>query len=164
MQSFSFINQEERTMTITRLLLCTAALLALIVPANAEALQSTTTKKEAYFNAGIKLEEITRYVVSGKSIVLYFEHALNEECSPGEFDVRVLKQPEHGTIELVPATGPAKFRKDNPRSKCNGKKVKGINIVYKSSSGYIGEDIAHVVTFAETGFAFETHWTFKVMR
>jgi hypothetical protein len=42
----------------------------------------------------------------------------------------VLKYPEHGTIELIPADGPANFPKENKRSKCNGKKVKGINVIY----------------------------------
>src|SRR5262245_7633710 len=77
--------------------------------------QKLNAKKEAnedWVKHGIKIQEATRYVISGKSIILYFEHALDLNCSSGEFDVRVLKYPEHGTVELVPADGPAAFPKD----------------------------------------------------
>jgi hypothetical protein len=124
-------------------------------------------KKEAnenWFKHGIKIQELTRYVMSGKNIILYFEHALDLNCSPGEFDVRVVKYPEHGTVELVPANGLAAFPEDNPRSKCNGKKVKGINIIYKSSPEYAGPDNVHVMSYGESGLAFETHWKLNVAR
>ena|SRR5437868_6708024 len=155
---------------MTRLLLCTATIIALTASyAGAEPLtkKELNDKKEAnenWMKHGIRIQELTRYVISGKSIILYFEHALNEECSPGEFDVRVLKYPEHGTIELIPADGPANFPKDNKRSKCNGKKVKGINVIYKSSPGYAGPDVAHVISYAESGSAIETHYRLNVAR
>jgi len=119
---------------------------------------------EDWAKYGIKIQELTRYVISGKSIVLYFEHALDLNCSPGEFDVRVLKYPEHGTVELVSADGLAAFPEDNPRSKCNGKKVKGIKIIYKSSPEYAGPDAIHVMSYAESGLALETHWKLNVAR
>jgi len=122
-------------------------------------------KKEAnenWIKHGIKIQELTRYVISGKNIILYFEHAL--DLPPGEFDVRVLKYPEHGTVELVSTNGPANFPKDNPRSKCNGKKVKGINVIYKSSSDYAGPDAVYVMSYGESGLAIETHWRLNVAR
>ncbi len=119
---------------------------------------------EDWHKQGVKIHEATRHVISGKSIILYFEHALDSNCTQGEFDARILKYPEHGTIELVPATGRANFPKENIRSKCNGQKVKGINIIYKSSPKYAGPDTAYVMTFAESGFAVETRWKLNVVR
>jgi|SRR6516162_1472042 hypothetical protein len=124
-------------------------------------------KKEAnedWVKYGIKIQELARYVISGKSIVLYFEHGVDLNCSPGEFNIRVLKYPEHGTVEFVPADGPAAFPEDNPRSKCNGKKVKGIKIIYKSSPEYTGPDVIHLISYAESGLALETHWKLNVAR
>ena len=156
---------------MTRLLLCTATILALTAsyagahePLTKKELNDKKEANENWIKHGIKIQELTRYVISGKNIILYFEHALDLNCSPGEFDVRVLKYPEHGTVELVFANGPANFPKDNERFKCNGKKVKGINIIYKSSPEYAGPDNVHVITFASSGFAIETHWRLNVVR
>jgi hypothetical protein len=92
----SATKQKERAMTMTRLLLCTATILALTAsyagapePLTKKGLNDKKEANEDWMKHGIRIQEFTRYVISGKSIILYFEHALNEDCSPGEFDVRV---------------------------------------------------------------------------
>ena len=121
-----------------RTLLLTAMIFALNVP-HARALDPRERQKAAnidWHTRGVKVAEFTRHLISGKSIILYFEHALDEGCSQAAFETRVLKYPEHGTIELIPIIGSANFPKGNARSKCNGKRVAGVNIVYQSAGGY----------------------------
>ena len=62
----------------------------------------------------------------------YFD--LNPDCSAvGDINVRVTKQPEHGTVETVAATDYVHFPKENIRFKCNQHKVKGTLVTYKTA-------------------------------
>jgi hypothetical protein len=162
----SATKQKEGGHAMTRLLLCTATILALTASAllsSASAQHGPLTKEE--LDAGIRIKEFTRYIPSGKNRNLYFAHALKRDCSPAdEYDVKVLKQPEHGTVELISGDGPANFPKDTERFKCNGKKVRGINIVYKSAPGYAGPDNLHMIFLLEYGIVFEVHYKLNVVR
>jgi hypothetical protein len=155
---------------VTRLLLCTATILALTESASA---QGPFTKEElndkeanAKWNKnGVRIKEFTRYVSSGKNLKLDFLVVLNPNCSlVDEFDVKVLKHPEHGTVELVPSDGFPAFAKDNERFKCTTKKVRGINVIYKSPAGYAGPDDLHIISFLANGYAIEVHYRLNVMR
>jgi hypothetical protein len=63
-------------------------------------------------------------------------------------EVRTLKEPEHGTIEFVAGESFPTFT-DGSRAKCNGKKMPGMVVKYKSVKGYIGTDEFHLLAMFE---------------
>jgi hypothetical protein len=123
--------------------------------------QEDTKEEQArkWGEEGIKRTEVTRYAPSGANRTLYFAAEVNPDCSQaGEIEVRVSKKPEHGTVEATPGEGFPNYVKDAIRFKCNAKKVRGVNVIYKSSAGYTGADDFEVVIFSPTGFAWEMHY------
>src|SRR5262249_51911126 len=80
----------------------------------------------------------------------------------GDVDVRVTKQPEHGTTELIGATLYPTFPKENIRYKCNQHKVRGHQLNYKSSEKYTGSDSLEVLVLYPGGFAREVNFTINV--
>jgi len=70
---------------------------------------------------GLESQTLTRVVfASGAKHRIGFYVDLNPDCSAvGDINVRVTKQPEHGTVETVAATDYVRFPKENIRSKCN---------------------------------------------
>jgi hypothetical protein len=76
---------------------------------------------------GLENQTLTRVVASGAKQRIGFYASLNPDCSgTGDINVRVTKQPEHGTVETVATTGYAHWSKENTRSKCSQHKVKGM--------------------------------------
>lgn len=73
------------------------------------------------------------------------------------FEVRETSKPAHGTLEIVPAQGFSQWPKDNVRSKCNDKKLRGFNIIYKSNDGFHGLDGFDLTAFYPEGFIREIH-------
>jgi hypothetical protein len=73
--------------------------------------------------------------------------------SGGDIEVRKTSEPDHGTIEIVPAQGFGSWPKENPRSKCNDKKLPGLNLNYKSAQGYHGSDAFDILVMYPNGFA-----------
>ena len=89
-----------------------------------------TTKDEPVRIPGLTKYEITRYVVSGKKQTIEFVYGAYPDCSPLEWiEIRKLKEPEHGAVEIAPGE-----HFNNDRTKCgNGKKIRGQMVSYKSS-------------------------------
>jgi hypothetical protein len=86
-------------------------------------------------------QTVVRTVVSGKQSQVGFLYALNPDCSnAGEVDVRILKKPEHGTIEITQGDGFPNYPETNIRFQCNKQKVPGSLVMYKSDDGYVGKD------------------------
>ena len=75
---------------------------------------------------GLESQTLTRVVfASGAKHRIGFYVDLNPDCSAvGDINVRVTKQPEHGTVETVAATDYVRFPKENIRSKCNLQKLR----------------------------------------
>ena len=91
--------------------------------------------------AGLKRNELTRHVPSGQRRELQLLTFLNPDCSVMDgMEIRKTKEPEHGTLELVPGEYFASYAKDSVLAKCNGKKVHAVAVVYKSAEGYKGPD------------------------
>jgi hypothetical protein len=91
---------------------------------------------------GLENQTFTRFVASGaKQRIGFYATSLNPDCTAvGNANVRVTKQPEHGTVETVATTDYPHYPKENIRSKCNPHKVKGTLVNYKAAEKYTGND------------------------
>ena len=107
---------------------------------------------------GLESETFSRVVASGTKQQIGFFTSLNPDCSAmGDVNVRVTKQPEHGTVETVATTNYPGYPKENLRSKCNQHKVRGQQISYRSAEKYIGNDTLELLVLYPGGFAREFH-------
>jgi hypothetical protein len=101
-----------------------------------------------------------RVVASGITQRIDFYAALNPDCSAiGDVNVRVTKQPEHGTVETVATTDYPP--KENIRSKCNDHKVRGVQFNYKSAEKYVGSDELELLVLFP-GFAWKVRYNIDV--
>ena len=84
-------------------------------------------------------------VVSGKQSQVGFRLAINPDCSSaGEIDARILKKPEHGTLEITEGTAYPRYPEKSDRFHCNEQKVPASLVMYKSDDGYSGKDYIEV--------------------
>jgi hypothetical protein len=112
---------------------------------------------------GLENQTFTRVVPSGAKQRIGFYAAVNPDCSAtGDINVRVTKQPEHGTVETVATTGYSQWSKENIRSKCNQHKVKGTLVHYKAAEKYTGNDEFDLLILYPNGFAWEHHFDIRV--
>jgi hypothetical protein len=112
---------------------------------------------------GLEKKQFTRVVASGKKVQIGFYTSLHTDCtSRGNADVRVTKQPEHGTIEIAPATSFPSYPKEHVRYNCNQHKVKGVEVYYKSAEKYVGDDAFDLLSLFPNGFAWEVHYDISV--
>ena len=54
------------------------------------------------------------------------------------------------------------FANNSVSAKCNGKKISGVNVNYKSSGGYLGPDEFDLLVLWPQGFAWEMHFNMIV--
>jgi hypothetical protein len=86
-------------------------------------------------------QTLTPIVVSGKDRQVGFFYALNSDCSTrGEGDLRLIRKPEHGTVEFKSGRDAPHFPEGTPVTHCNGQMVPGQAVWYKSAEGYLGKD------------------------
>jgi hypothetical protein len=105
----------------------------------------------------------TRYVPSGIARTVWFLYGAYADCSPWDsIEVRTTKEPEHGTVEIVPGEGFGQFAQNSVSAKCNGKKMRGLNVDYKSSGRYLGPDEFDLLVLWPNGFAWEMHFNMIV--
>jgi tetratricopeptide (TPR) repeat protein len=87
----------------------------------------------------VKSKDFKRYVASGTGTVLGFYTGLNPGCTAsGIVTIRVVKQPEHGSIEIVETIGFPNYL--GSLARCNQQKVQGVLVTYKSTPKFIGKD------------------------
>jgi hypothetical protein len=68
-----------------------------------------------YSIEGVRQEQYTRVVASGKGQRIGFFYTLNRDCSTaGDVEVRVTKQPGHGAAETVATTNYPRLSKRHP--------------------------------------------------
>ena len=104
-----------------------------------------------------------RVVASGTNQRIGFFYAVNPDCSAnGDINIRVTKQPEHGTVETAAATDSPNFERENIRYRCNQKKVRGQQVNYKSAEKYIGSDTLELLVVFPGGFGQEVHFNINV--
>jgi hypothetical protein len=107
-------------------------------------------------------KQFTRVVASNKNQRIGFYTSLNPDCSVmGDVDIRVTKQPEHGVVDLTPATSFPSYPKESSRFKCNGDQVSGIQVNYKSEK-FVGDDKLELLVLFPNGFAWEVRYTISV--
>jgi hypothetical protein len=112
---------------------------------------------------GQRNETITRIVASGGKQRIGFYTSLNPDCTiSGNVNVRVTKQPEHGTVETAVTTEYAHYPKENIRSKCNQHRVKGVLVNYKAAEKYTGSDELDLLVLFPHGTAWEIHYNINV--
>src|SRR6516162_2615030 len=72
----------------------------------------------------------TRVVASGIIERIGFFYAVNPDCSAsGDINIRITKQPEHGTAETAAATSFPNFERENIRYRCNQHEVRGQQLI-----------------------------------
>src|SRR5262249_20529439 len=114
---------------MTRLLVLACAFGLLLSSASAQEKTPEQLREESsriFGIEGLQTQTFTRFVAAGTKQRIGFYADLNPDCSAvGDINVRVTKQPEHGTVETSVTTDYAYYHKENIRVKCNQHKVKG---------------------------------------
>jgi hypothetical protein len=112
---------------------------------------------------GLQTQTFNRFVGSGAKQRMGFYAHINPDCSAvGDINVRVTKQPEHGTVETTASTDYIHFSKENIRSKCNQHKVKGTLVNYKAAEKYTGNDAFDLLILYPDGLAREHHFDISI--
>ena len=78
---------------------------------------------------GLDKKQFTRVVGSGTKQLIGFYTSLNPDCTTrGNIDIRVTKQPEHGSTETTTTINFPTYPKEHVRFKCNEHKVRGVQL------------------------------------
>ena len=108
---------------------------------SAASAQDAEEEWKAWKERSVLKREITRLVPSGKTRPVWFlSGAWAADCSSWDIEVRTTRKPEHGTVEIVPHLQIGNFAKESLSAHCNGKKISGLTVNYKSSREYVGPD------------------------
>jgi hypothetical protein len=103
-------------------------------------------------SAGFAQEYKMASVFSGNELRLYVLNYVNNDCTSGvRPDVHVVTQPANGTVRLEPVPVTVDRAASDPLSKCNGKKVDGMAVLYTSKFAYVGLDKLVLETDFRTG-------------
>ena len=117
----------------------------------------------AFAQEGLEKRQFTRVVASGTNQRIGFFTALNPDCTAsGNVNIRVTKQPEHGSTETTTTINFPGYPKEHSRFKCNDHKVRGMQINYKSAEKYVGSDELELLVLFPNGFAWEVHYNIDV--
>ena len=106
---------------------------------------------------------VSRFVPSGEERTIGFVVALLPDCtSRGPTVGRVIKPPAHGAMSFAPGESFGSYAAGSRLAVCNDKKSPGLNIIYKSEEGYLGEDSADIFLIFPDGSAAEWHYLILV--
>jgi hypothetical protein len=106
---------------------------------------------------------VSRFIPAGEERRISFVASLYPDCaSRGPIVVRVIKAPAHGAVNFENGESFPNYNAANKLSACNDKKTSGLNIVYKSEDGYVGEDGADLFLMFPDGTAAEWHYLILV--
>jgi hypothetical protein len=142
--------------------LLAASTAALLVASPAIAQEPAWTKDE--ITAGVRKVEYTRRVPAGKQLALEDVAFLNIDCTVAEdAEVMITKEPQHGVATIDSSERFPNFAKDNPRYKCNERKVKSRRLNYKPAVGYVGDDQFEVQEWYANGMVTEYTYHIKVV-
>ena len=125
--------------------------------------EEASVNEQSFVRDGLRKTDLTRYVPSGKSRTIWFVYAANPDCSSqGDIEMRTTKEPAHGAIEVVPGEGFVTFETESYRKNCGGKKLRGLNVNYKSSGGYVGPEQVVILALFPRGYAWEANFDISV--
>jgi hypothetical protein len=117
----------------------------------------------AFAQEGLEKKQFTRVVASGTNQRIGFFYWVNPDCSSGgNVNVRITKQPEHGSTETTTTSNFPFFPKDSVRARCNEHKVRGVQLNYKSAEKYVGNDELELLVLFPNGFGWEVHYDVSV--
>ena len=80
----------------------------------------------------------------------------------GNINIRVTKQPEHGSTETIGTITFPSYPKEHVLFKCNDHKVRGMQVNYKSAEKYVGGDELELLVLFPNGFAWEVRYNIDV--
>src|SRR5262249_24259274 len=127
-----------------------ALVIALLASTSVLAAEQWTEEEQI---SGVKKVEYVRYAFAGHKMKLQLLVAMNPDCSVTEgWAFEIIKQPEHGTAEIMPTAAFPTFPKENPRYKCNAHKVEADMLIYTPQRGYKGPDSFTYVEIAPSGY------------
>jgi|SRR6516164_2639638 len=126
-------------------------------------LSSSAFGEEQPRQEGLETKQFNRVVASGAKQRIGFFYAVHPDCTAsGDVNIRVTKQPEHGSTETTTAMNFPGFPKENIRSKCNDHKIRGMQVNYKSAEKYTGNDEFDLLILFPAGTAWEVHYDISV--
>jgi hypothetical protein len=153
-------NVEEKVST--RLLITTAATLAALTPT----LLTSALGEEPEDRGGLYSKtEKDLYVPSGKMRKLGSLYGAFGDCTPWdikEIEVKTTQEPTNGTIQIVPGDVVAGFKKDSSLVKCSGRKMRALNVNYKSADKFVGTDEFELFIMWPNSRASEMHFIVNV--
>ena len=102
---------------------------------------------------GSQALELTRAATAEQKSRLDFLSDLQPDCSSAEkLEVRVLEQPQHGTLAIENGQAFTEFPQDDRRAACNARQSDGRLVFYQPDADYRGADsITLSVTSPVTG-------------
>lgn len=128
------------------------AIIAISISTVAAVAQSTAVN-EKIFNA-IKAEASQKVVSTNVVTKIDAQYYINPDCSVyGDVQYRVLRKPSHGDIAFTKGEGFPYFTSDNVRVSCNSQKTPTLDVNYRPSDGYTGEDRVEVIYIFGDGSA-----------
>jgi hypothetical protein len=117
----------------------------------------------AFAQEGLEKKQFTRVVPSGTNQRISFFHAVNPDCTAsGNLNIRVTKQPEHGSVETITTNNFPTYPKESLRARCNEHKVRGVQVNYKSAEKYVGSDELELLILFPAGTAWEVRYNIDV--
>jgi hypothetical protein len=116
----------------------------------------------AFAQEGLQKKQFTRVVASSKNQRIGFFAYTTPDCVGGEVEVRITKQPEHGTTQTTKTSDFPNYPKEHVRFKCNDHKVRGIQLNYKSADKYVGDDTLDLLVLWPVGTALEVRYNIEV--
>jgi hypothetical protein len=107
--------------------------------------------------------EFTKVAAAGQKLRVEFLYAIQPDCSSaGKIAVRVLEQPQHGTLTIEEGQGFTFFPKDNPRFACNTVKSDGTLVFYQPNQDYLGSDSVTLYVILPFGNTVTRHYAIQV--
>ena len=112
---------------------------------------------------GLQKKQYTRVVASEANTRIGFFTGLNPDCTAsGNVNIRVTKQPEHGSAETTTTTNFPGYPKEHVRAKCNEHRVRGVQVNYKPAEKYVGSDEFELLVLWPSGTGWEVHYGISV--
>jgi hypothetical protein len=107
--------------------------------------------------------ELTRVAAGELRLRLDFLYSIQPDCSSaGTTTVRIIEQPQHGTLAIETGQGYTSFPKDNQRYDCNTRRSDGTLVFYEPGSGYTGADSVILYVLYPLGAAQTRHYAVEV--
>lgn len=107
--------------------------------------------------------EDMKFVPSGVNQQIDFFASINPDCtSSGIPTVRLIEGPFRGVITTDKGKDFLPFPRSNIRHRCNGRRVAGTKLFYRSAPGLVGTDHVRILILSGSGAGREASYTIQV--